>query len=72
MTVENRQDQRLHSTATRENMRRVRRTEGIDERSHVELAYYPQYQRQVGYGTDLLNRNRHEPPFLQVFREGVS
>ena len=72
MTIENRQEQGLHSTATREHMRRMRRAEGIDERSHVELAYHPQHQRQVGHGTDLLNRNRHEAPFLQVFREGVS
>ena len=72
MTIENRQEQGLHATATRENMRWVRMTEGIDECRHVELAYHPQHQRQVGHGTDLLNRNRHEAPFLQVFRAGVS
>ena len=72
MAIENRQEQGLHATATREDMGGVRRAEGIDERSHVELAYHPQHQRQVGHGTDLLNRNRHEAPFLQVFREGVS
>ena len=66
MTIENREEQSLHATATRENMRRVRRTEGLDERRHVELADDPQHQRQVGHGTDLLNRNRHEAPFLQV------
>src|SRR6516164_10494311 len=48
MPIENRQEQGLHSTATREHMGRVRRTKGIDERRHVELAYYPQYQRQMG------------------------
>ena len=70
MAIEHRQEQGLHTTATRENMRGVRRTEGLDESRHVELAYHPQHQRQVGYGTDLLHRNRHEPPFLHVFREG--
>ena len=49
----------------------VRRAEGIDERSHVELAYYPQHQRQVGHGTDLMNRDRHEAPLLQVLLRGV-
>src|SRR5262249_21191450 len=48
MPIENRQEQGLHATATREHMGRVRRTEGIDERRHVELAYYPQYQRLMG------------------------
>jgi hypothetical protein len=72
MAIKNRQEQGLHATATREDMRGVRRAEGIDEGSHVELADYPQPQRQVGHGTDLLNRNRHEAPFLQVCRESVS
>src|SRR5215831_1416538 len=43
MPIENRQEQGLHATATREHMGRVRRTEGIDERRHVELADYPQH-----------------------------
>src|SRR5205823_6008988 len=72
MPIENRQEQGLHSTATREDMRRVRRAAGIDEGSHVELADYPQHQRQVGHGTDLLNRHRHEAPFLQVLLEVAS
>ncbi len=72
MAIKNRQEQGLHSTATRDDMRRVRRAEGIDDGSHVELADYPQHQRQVGYGTDLLNRHRHEAPFLQVVREVAS
>jgi hypothetical protein len=71
MAIENRQEQGLYSTATRENMSRVRRTEGIDEGSHVELADHPQYQRQVGHGTDLLNRNRHKAPLLQAFSRGI-
>jgi hypothetical protein len=66
MAVENRQEQGLHSTATREHMSRVRRTAGIDERRHVELAYDPQ-QRQVGHGTDLLHRDHHEALPLQGF-----
>jgi hypothetical protein len=72
MAIENRQEQGLHSTATREDMRGVRRAEGIDEPSHVELAYYPQHQRQVSHGTDLMHRNRHEAPLLLVFREVLS
>jgi hypothetical protein len=69
MPIENRQEQRFYTTATREDMRGVRRAEGIDERSHVELAYHPQHQRQMGYGPNLLNRNRHETSLLQVFLE---
>src|SRR5262245_41896082 len=72
MTIENREEQGLHATATRENRGRVRRTESIDERRHVERAYHPQHQRQVGHGTALLNRNRHEAPLLQVVREVAS
>ena len=41
MAIQNRQEQRLHSTATREDVSGVRRAEGIDEGSHVEFAYYP-------------------------------
>jgi hypothetical protein len=41
MAIENRQEQGLHSPATREDMSRVRRAEGIDEGRHVELADYP-------------------------------
>ncbi len=67
MAIENRQEQGFYATATREDMRGVRRAEGIDERSHVELADHPQHQRQVGHRTDLMNRNRHEAPLLQVF-----
>ena len=72
MAIKNGQEQSLHSTATREDMRGVRRAEGIDEGSHVELAYYPQHQRQVGHGTDLLNRKRHEASLLQVLLEVAS
>jgi hypothetical protein len=64
MAIENRQEQGLHSTATREDMAGVRRAEGIDECSHIELADHPQHQRQVGHGTDLMNCNRHEAPLL--------
>ena len=35
----------------------------------LSLRYHPQHQRQVGHGTDLLNRNRHEAPLLQVLLE---
>src|SRR5215467_7548158 len=69
MAIENRQEQGLHATATREDMCGVWRAESIDERCHVEFAYHPQHQRQMGYGTDLLNRNRHKTPLLQVLLE---
>ena len=72
MAIENRQEQGLHATATREDMGGVWRAESIDERCHVELAYHPQHQRQMGHGTDLLNRNRHEAPLLQVLLEVAS
>jgi hypothetical protein len=45
MAIENRQEQGFYSTATREDMRGVRRAKGIDERSHLELAYHSQHQR---------------------------
>jgi hypothetical protein len=45
MAIENRQEQGLHATATREDMGGVWRTESINERCHVELAYHPQHQR---------------------------
>jgi hypothetical protein len=57
---------------TRQDMGGVRRAEGIDERRHVERAYHPEHQRQVGHGTDLLNHDRHEAPLLQVFSEVAS
>ena len=41
MAIEHRQEEGIHSTATREDMRRVWRAEGIDECSHVALAYHP-------------------------------
>ena len=41
MAIENRQEQGLHSPATRQDMRGVRRAEGLDEGSHVELADHP-------------------------------
>ena len=72
MAIKNRQEQGLHSTATREDMGGVRRAERIDERSHVERAYHPQHQRQVGHGTALMHGNRHEAPLLQVFLEVAS
>src|ERR1043166_4203974 len=52
MTIENRQEQGLHPTPTRQDMGGVRRAEGIDERHHVELANYPEHQRHVGHGLD--------------------
>ena len=67
MAIENRQEQGLHATATREDMRGVWRAEGIDERSDVELADDPQHQRQVGHRTDLMHGNGHEVPLLQSF-----
>jgi len=67
MAIEHRQEQGFYATATREDMRGVRRAEGIDERSSVALADYPQHQRQVGHRTDLLNGNGHEIPLLQSF-----
>ena len=72
MPIENREEQGLHATATREDMGGVWRTERIDERCHIELAYHPEHQWQMGYRTDLLNRNRHEAPLLQVVREVAS
>jgi hypothetical protein len=72
MAIKNRQEQRLHATATREDVRGVRRAEGLDEGRHVELADYPQHQRQVGHGTDLLNCKRHEASLLQVLLEVAS
>jgi hypothetical protein len=65
MAIQNRQEQRLHTTPTRENMGRVWRAERIDECRHVELADYPQHQRQVGHGPDLLNDNCHAASLLQ-------
>ena len=41
MAIEHRQEQGLHATATREDMRGVRRAAGRDEPSHVELASDP-------------------------------
>ena len=67
MPIEHRQEQSFYATATREDMRGVRRAEGIDERCHVKLADYPQHQRQVGHRTDVLNSNGHQVPLLQSF-----
>jgi len=72
MAIKNRQEQRLHATATRQDMRGVRRAEGIDEGSHIELADDPQHQRQGGHGTDLLNCKRHEASLPQVLLEVAS
>lgn len=69
MAIENRQQQGFYSPATREDMCGVRRAEGLHERSDLELADYPQHQRQVSHRTDLLNGNRHEILLLQGFRE---
>ena len=41
MAIQNRQEQCLYPTATGEHMGGVRRTEGIDERRHVEFAAPP-------------------------------
>jgi hypothetical protein len=43
MAIENSKEQGLHATATREDMRGVRRAEGIDEGSHVKLADHSQH-----------------------------
>jgi hypothetical protein len=67
MAIENGEEQGLYATATREDMRGVRRAKGIDEGSHIELADHSQHQRQVGHRPNLLNRNRHEVSLLQVF-----
>jgi hypothetical protein len=72
MAIENRQEQGLHATATREDTGGVRRAEGLDERRHVELAYHPQHDRQVGHGTDLMHGHRHEALLLHVFLEVAS
>jgi len=72
MAIQNRQEQRLDPTATRDDIGGVRRAKGIDERSHLELAYHPQYQRQVGHGADLMNRDRHEGLLLQILPEVAS
>src|SRR5215831_12674480 len=67
MPIENRQEQRFYTTATREDMRGVWRAEGINKGSDVELADDPQHQWQVGHRTDVLNSNGHEVPLLQSF-----
>src|SRR5262249_44077285 len=67
MSIENRQEQRFYTTATREDMRGVWRAEGINKGSDVELADDPQHQWQVGHRTDVLNSNGHEVPLLQSF-----
>ena len=72
MAIQNRQEQRLDPMATREDMGRVRRADGSDERSHRELAYPPEPQRHVGYGAHLMNRDRHEGLLLHVWPEGTS
>jgi len=72
MAVQNRQEQGLHPTSTGEQRPRVWRAARIDECSPVELAYHPQHQREVGHGTDLMNRDRHEAPPLQVVQEVLS
>jgi hypothetical protein len=69
MAIENCQQERLYATATREDMRRVRRTEGLDEPSHVQLAYDSQHQRQVSHRTEVMNCNRHDAAPLQVVLE---
>ena len=69
MAIENRQQEGLYATATRKDMSRVRRTEGINERSHVERADHPQHQRSVSHRTDVINRNHHETAPLQVVLE---
>ena len=41
MAIQNRQEERLDSTATGEDIGGVRRAEGLDERRHVELTDHP-------------------------------
>src|SRR5262245_16716146 len=65
--IENRQEQRFYATATREDLRGVRRAEGSDKCRYVELTDYPEHQRQVGHRTDVLNGTCHEVPLLQSF-----
>jgi hypothetical protein len=69
MAIEHRQQEGLHATAAREDMRRVRRTESIDERSHVKLADDPEHHRQVSHRTAVMNRNRHDATPLPVVSE---
>src|SRR5262244_2918266 len=66
MAIEHGEEQGRHATATREDMRGVRRAEGIDEGSHGELADHSEHQRPVGHGPNLLNRYRHAVSLLQV------
>jgi hypothetical protein len=69
MASEHRQEEGLHSTARREDRRRVWRAEGSDERRHVALADHPQHQRHVGHRTEVMHRNGHEAPLLHVLPE---
>jgi len=69
VTIEHRQEEGLHATATREDLRRVGRTEGIKACRYFALAYHPQHQRAVGDGTALRHGHRHAAPLLQGFRE---
>ena len=72
MAIQQRQEQRLALTATREDIGRGRRAEGRDERRHLELADHTQHQRQVGHGTALMNRDRQEGLLQQILPEGAS
>jgi hypothetical protein len=63
MAIKNRQEQRLHSTATRKDMSGVRRAEGIDEGSHVELAYYPSTKGKWATGLICCIGSAMRPPF---------
>jgi hypothetical protein len=72
LASEHREEQGLHATATREDMGGMWRTESLDQRCHLELAYHPEPQGHMGHGTDLWKRNRHEAPLLQMVREGAS
>jgi len=72
MTIEHRQEQGLHATATREHMGGVWRAESIEERRHVKLAHRSQHSRQVGHRTDLLHRHRHETLLPQGCQEVLS
>jgi hypothetical protein len=66
------EEQGRHATATREDRGGVWRTESLAQRCHLERADPPEHQGHLGHGTELLHRNRHEAPLLQVGREVAS
>ena len=71
-TIAKRQEPGRHATATREDMRRVRRAAGRAAGRPVARADAPQHHRHVGHRTARLHRPRHEAPCLPVVREVAS